>query len=87
MRKVGVTLAGLLVFLVFVGVATLCIHRDNEEEANLMRNRDPRVGPVYDRYERPRTSKVCDGRNLVYRSGVRGGTSISVSPNDPQCAR
>lgn len=28
--------------------------------------------------------KRCDGPNLVYRSGGRGG-SIAVSPNDPQC--
>ena len=30
------------------------------------------------------TGKRCDGPNLLYRSGGRGG-NIAVSPNDPQC--
>lgn len=29
-------------------------------------------------------SKICDGKNLVYRGRGRDG-NIAVSPNDPQC--
>ena len=83
--KALVTIVALAILAGLGWGLTETIQAEHRKERAVMSNRDPRLGPVFSRYESPRTSKVCDGRNLVYRSTVRGGQSISVSANDPQC--
>lgn len=75
-----------LCVLIFCGYGLVWSYQHGNDDAEkAYKNRDPQVGPVYSNY--PTAWKICDGPNLLYKSEVRGGISVSVSTNDGQCAK